>query len=130
MKYLVAILSLVAGLATAADFGTSHDIILFGEQSIAAGETNTVETTYKVRGMLYQGALFQSGSGISTTVVYGVRGSVESALISGIVQNGSGQQRVSVSYPGIGLYDQTIKFVTINSGTNTITVTPAIIYEK
>jgi len=52
MKYLVAFL-LSAGVVAASEFGASHDIILFGEQSIAAGQTNTVETTYKVRGMLY-----------------------------------------------------------------------------
>ena len=129
MKYLVAFL-LSVGVATAADFGTSHDIVLFGEQSIAAGQTNTVETTYKVRGMLYQGTVFQTGAGVSTTTVYAVRGDIESAVLSAIVQSGTGQQRVSAAYPGVGLYDQTIKFVTINSGTNTITVIPAIIYEK
>ena len=129
MKYLVAFL-LSVGVATAADFGTSHDIVLFGEQSIAAGQTNTVETTYKVRGMLYQGTVFQTGAGVSTTTVYAVRGDIESAVLSAIIQNGTGQQKISATYPGVGLYDQTIKFVTINSGTNTITVIPAIIYEK
>jgi len=129
MKYLVAFL-LSVGVATASDFGTAHDIVLFGEQSIAAGQTNTVETTYKVRGMLYQGTVFQTGAGVSTTTVYAVRGDIESAVLSAIVQSGTGQQRVSATYPGVGLYDQTIKFVTINSGTNTITVIPAIIYEK
>ena len=129
MKYLVAFL-LSVGVATAADFGTSHDIVLFGEQSIAAGQTNTVETTYKVRGMLYQGTVFQTGVGVSTTIVYAVRGDIESVVLSAIVQSGTGQQRVSATYPGVGLYDQTIKFVTINYGTNTIAVIPAIIYEK
>ena len=125
MKYLVAFL-LSVGVATAADFGTSHDIVLFGEQSIAAGQTNTVETTYKVRGIVRQGIVYQDGAGVSTTTVAVVRGDF-ARTVAAIEANNAAAVSSAGFFPA---YDETIRFTTINYGTNTITVIPAIIYEK
>ena len=129
MKYLVAFL-LSVGVATAADFGTSHDIVLFGEQSIAAGETNTIETTYKVRGLFRQLAIWQNGSGVTTTTAYSVRSGKLFTLAIKAGDDGATKGTPSGATIEHGLYDETIRLVTVNYGTNTITVIPAIIYEK
>ena len=128
MKYLVAFL-LSVGVASASEFGAAHDIILFGEQSIEAGQTNTVETTYKVRGIVKQGIVYQTGAGVSTTTVTAVRGSFSRSALTGVLVGSD--EGVSVSTAAnIPVYDETIRFTTVNYGTNTITVIPAIIYEK
>jgi len=125
MKYLVAFL-LSVGVATASDFGTAHDIVLFGEQSIAAGQTNTVETAYKVRGLVRQGIVYQDGAGVSTTTVAVVRGDF-ARTVAAIAANDAAAVSSAGFFPA---YDEIIRFTTVNYGTNTITVIPAIIYEK
>jgi hypothetical protein len=126
MKYLVAFL-LSVGVASASELGAAHDIILFGEQSIAAGQTNTVETTYRVTGVFRQAAVWQIGSGASTTVVHSVRNGIEYPLAT---RSLSGAGVTKLGDTALGIFNEIIRFTTVNYGTNTITVIPAIIYEK
>lgn len=126
MRKLAAIFSLVAGLASAADFGSGYDIILFGEQEIAAGETNVIETAYKTLGVLMQAAVFQTGAGESTTTVEAVRGNFSRVIAEVVADNNAATSSVFT----IPAYNEAIRFTTINSGTNTISVSPAIFYEK
>lgn len=126
MRKLAAIFSLMAGLASATDFGSGYDIILFGEQEIAAGETNVIETAYKTLGVLMQAAVFQTGSGESTTTVEAVRGNFSRVIAEVVADNNAATSSVFT----IPAYNEAIRFTTINSGTNTISVSPAIFYEK
>ena len=122
MKYLAVILCLVAG----ASFAGEHEIVLMDQYTIAAGETNTVETPYKLRGIVRQAVVYQDGSGVTTSVVAAIRSSFE-RTVSTIVANDSVVASTAGYFP---LYDETVRFTTINYATNSVTVTPAIIYEK
>lgn len=124
MKYLVAILSLVACVASATDFGTAHDIIMFGSTEIAAGQTNTIETTYRTTGIA-KGAIVYSSGGLSTTTVSSVLGSTARTVATIAANNTAVNSNITHN-----LYGETIRFVTINSATNAITIVPAILYEK
>lgn len=128
MKYLVAFL-ILAGSVLAGE----HEIILFGEQSIEAGQTNTVETTYQVTGMFRQIGIWRTSTigGSATTTAYSVRNDLLNTLgfqgtSTQIVTKGTGSGSTST----IPLYDETIRIVTINYSTNMITLSPAIFYEK
>ena len=126
MKYLAVILCLVAGVS----FAGEHEIVLMDQYTIAAGETNTVETPYKLRGLFRQMAVWQDGEGVTTTTVYSVRGGDLYTLAVKAGADGATKGTTSGATIEHGLYDETIRFVTINYATNSVTVTPAIIYEK
>jgi hypothetical protein len=124
MKYLVAFF-ILAGSAFASDLGTSHDLILFGSQSIAAGQTNTVETDVFVTGIAKGAIVYASGSGVTTTTVSSVRSSTARAIATIAANNTVVNSNVTHN-----LYAETIRFVTVNHGAGEVSVSPAIIYEK
>ena len=124
MKYLVAFF-ILAGSAFASDLGTSHDIILFGSQSINAGQTNVVETDVFVTGIAKGAIVYASGSGATTTTVASVRSSTPRTIATIAANNTVVNSNVTHN-----LYAETIRFTTINYATNAVSVSPAIIYEK
>jgi hypothetical protein len=124
MKYLVAFL-LLAGSAIASDLGTSHDIVLFGSQDIAAGQTNTVETVVTVTGIAKGAIVYASGAGATTTTVSSVRGGVARTMATIGANNTAVQSNITHN-----LYAEIVRFTTVNSATNSVSISPAIIYEK
>jgi len=125
MKYLVAFLCMVATCVSASGFGDSHDIVLFGSVEISAGQTNVIETTVPLTGIAKGSIVYAVGSGVTTTVVASVRGGVARTMATVVANNAAVNSNVTHN-----LYAETIRFTTINSATNAVTVSPAIIYEK
>lgn len=123
-KYIVALI-LVASVAIA-----DYRIVLLGSYTIEAGQTNTVETPYNLRGMYRQMAVWQDGEGVSTTTVYSVRNDQLFTLSVKTGAEGATKGHTSSSVTEQGLYDEKIRVVTVNYATNAITVTPAIIYDR
>jgi len=124
MKYLVAFF-ILASTAFASDFGTSHDIVLFGSTEIPAGGTNVVETIVGVTGIAKGAIVYASGAGITTTTVASVRGGVARTMATIVANNAAVNSNITHN-----LYAEKIRFTTINSATNSVSISPAIIYEK
>jgi len=125
MKYLVAFL-LSVGVATAADFGTAHDVILFGSVEIAAGQTNVHETATRITGIVKENVVYASGSGMTTTTVEAVQGDAV-RFVSTITANNA---NVTSSGGFDYLYYEKVRYTTVNYGTNTVSVIVGTLYEK
>ena len=126
MKYLVAILSLVAGVAFAADFGTSHDIILFGSVDIPAGQTNVHETVSRLTGIAKQSIVYSSGDGMTTTTVQAVQGDLVRPIATVAIKDGIQKSATGFEY----LYFENLRYTTVNYGTNDVSVIVGTVYEK
>lgn len=124
MRKLAVILSLVAGIAYGTDFGTAHDIVMFGSTSIDAGQTNTIETTYRVVGVA-KGAIIYSSGGLTTSTVSSVLSSTARTMATIAANNTVVNSNITHN-----LYGETIRFTIINYATNAVSVVPAILYEK
>lgn len=126
MKKLAALISLIAGVSFASDFGASHDLVLFGAVDVAANSTNVLETTVAISGSIEGAIVYSSGAAATTTTVASVRGTTARTVATIGVNNGVVQSNVTHN-----LYGETIRFTIVNYSTNvTASVTPGIIYEK
>ena len=124
MKYLVAFF-ILASTAFASDLGTSHDIVLFGSVDVPAGGTNVIETIVDVTGIAKGAIVYASGAGATTTTVSSVRGGVARTMATIGANNTAVNSNISHN-----LYAEKVRFTTVSSATNSVSISPAIIYEK